>query len=544
MILFLTCFLWMWTPAAPVHASDSVVVWLRIDDTYLRSEPSHEITERALDRRARRGRNAAAMRSVDSRVLDALVQSGIRLRVVSGLARSVSVKTSVQKVDQLRSLPFVSGVHRIAEKRTSHHPVIEPAADPHRPAKTSTEFPDAGLSGDYLEMINALEPIRMGFNGEGIILGFLDTEYGNFQHEVFQSHRADNRVLGETNFTEGPQSNRHGLMVAAVAAGRTDGMMLGPGYGASLIGAVTEYAPTETRTEEENLVAGLEYLEALGADIVNISLGYIDFDDDPGYDVSDLDGETAITTVAVQRATELGVVMVVSAGNAGCASQVSCWYYISTPADAAGAIAVGAVDERHMRASFSSRGPTADGRIKPDVAAPGVRVPVATGTNSYGLGSGTSFSAPLVAGVAAQILQAHPDLRPEDVLRILTSTAHNASSPDNDLGFGIINAGAALEEALRLRDVPLFRSVTLHQPYPNPAFDRVSVDVGVPPTGFTGKLALYDALGRRVMDLHDGTLSPGLHSFTVQTPHISPGVYFFAIHGDGAGHSGSIVLLR
>ncbi len=525
-------------------ASDSVAVWVFLDEAYLVSDDAHSTTRRALDRRSRRSTRNARKLAIDPAVVTELQQRGYRIRVISGLIGAVSVMSAAESVDALHRLPFVRAAKRV---RAQHHrvePVTELIRDAHAPSKTFDDAPDPGLSTEYLEMINALAPIRSGINGTGVLLGFLDTEFSNFTHEVFRSHRADGRIVGEANFTEGPQSNRHGLMVASTAAGRADGMMLGPAFGASLIGAVTEYAPTETRTEEENLVAGLEFLEAQGADVVNISLGYIDFDDDPGYEIGDLDGETAVTTIAVQRATELGVVVVVSAGNEACHSPEACWYYISTPADARGAITVGAVDEAGRRASFSSFGPTADGRIKPDVAAPGVRVPVAIGTTEYARANGTSFAAPLAAGVAAQMLQANPDLTPNDVKQVLKQTAHNSVSPDNALGWGIINAGAAVEEALRLRAEPPVEVVELLAPYPNPTTGGTTIEVKSPLSGFTGEISLYDATGREVMQVYRGTLSPGSHSFNVQMPTAAPGVYFFLIRGGGTSRSGSVVLLR
>ena len=523
-------------------ATDSIIVWIKIEESFL-TEQADQASDRARMRRDGRGK-ISALPAVPTRVLDDLRQAGFRPRVTSSLAGAVSLMIVPEQLEFLRSRAYVRQIRQVRTHRSGRPPwIADPDPSP-QPSKSISTSPDAGLSTDYLEMIKALDLIRLGYNGEGILLGFLDTEFGNFQHEVFQSHRSDGRIGGEMNFTVGPQSNRHGLMVASVAAGRTDGMMLGPAFGATLIGAVTEYSPTETRTEEENLVAGLEYLEAQGADIINISLGYIDFDDDPGYAISDLDGQTAITTIAVQKATELGVVMVVSAGNEGCTSPDMCWYYVSTPADAPGAITVGAVDERGNRAAFSSRGPTAGGRIKPDVAAPGVRVPVATGSDTYQLGSGTSFSAPLVAGVAAQLLQANPDLTPDDIQQILRSTARNAVSPDNDRGWGIIDAAAALNIALRIQQNETPPIATIHPPYPNPSAGTIHFDIGIPADGFHGSISLYDALGRLVMPVHNGTLSPGLHSFTIQPPEVASGIYFIMIQGDGTSQSGSIVILR
>jgi serine protease AprX len=229
-----------------------------------------------------------------------------------------------------------------------------------------------------------------------------------------------------------------------VLGGFEEGQLIGPAYAAGFILAKTENTFSETPVEEDNWAAAAEWAEALGADVISTSLGYLEYDSPfTSYSFADMNGETAISTRAANLAASLGVVVVASAGNSGFDAAHNT---LGAPADGRGVIAAGAVDPLGTRAFFSSVGPTADGRIKPDVAAQGVSVKVASPTSPslYGLAAGTSFSCPLTAGVAALVIQAHPEYTPQQVADALRTTAGQASRPDNLLGYGIVNAAAAV----------------------------------------------------------------------------------------------------
>jgi hypothetical protein len=210
--------------------------------------------------------------------------------------------------------------------------------------------------------------------------------------------------------------------------------LIGPAFGADFALAKTEIKLSETQIEEDNWVAGVEWADDLGADIVSSSLGYQDW-----YTYEDMDGNTALCTIAADLAVSKGIVVVNSAGN----ERITTWYHIIAPADGDSVIAVGAVDLQGGLASFSSAGPTFDGRIKPDVVARGVQTYCAWANGGYGGASGTSLSAPLVAGVCALLLEIHPDWTPIQVREALWHTASQADDPDNLYGYGIANAAEA-----------------------------------------------------------------------------------------------------
>lgn len=516
-----------------------------------------KIDPHALERRARRGSSYSSLVdvSVSETYLEELRKLGIEPLVKSRWLNGVSAVVMPEQLPRLERLPFVREIRKVAKLEIDRKQSV-----PLRMTPGVRSVVEYGPSQTQLEVINAIAPLEKGINGEGIRLGFLDTEFDGFQHPVFNHLHNDGRLLADTSFVELPQTSYHGLSVASIAVGYSEGELIGPAHGAMVMAATTEYAPTETTQEEDNLVAGLEWLEANGVDVVNISLGYTTFD--PGersYTYDDLDGNTAITTVAADIAASLGVIVVTSAGNDGNGR----WRYIGTPADGDSVIAVGAVFPDSVRASFSSVGPTADGRIKPDVMAPGasifsngqyvdgvwiadVGVHEGNTVYTYSYASGTSFSSPLVAGVVCQILQVNPDLGPIDVRRVLRNTASLASTPNNETGWGIINADAAVREAERLKEGG---NVTDEVPfitvYPNPStgeavFEIRSGDTG----GSTSRLSIFDSLGRRVAVPFEGTLQPDLNIVVFQAGNLVSGVYFYMLETENLKETGKLVFIR
>ena len=227
---------------------------------------------------------------------------------------------------------------------------------------------------------------NLRITGRGVLVGMLDSgfrwkvpesemnmdvikEYDFIQHDSVTANQDGSTPIDESDQDE------HGTLTLSLVGGYKEGELVSPAFGSSFILAKTEYVPTETNIEEDNWVAGIEWEEQNGVDVVSSSLGYSIFDSTDAngvpqhsYTPADMNGRTATTTKAAVIAARLGVVVCSAMGNEG----ESSWHIMTSPADADSIISVGAVDISGVYASFSSVGPTADGRTKPDVVADGV----------------------------------------------------------------------------------------------------------------------------------------------------------------------------
>jgi len=406
-----------------------------------RAAAAWNVSPRALARRAR----AAAERprntltdgsSFDSRDLDpetAYIESveatGARVRNVSRWLNAVSVEADSGALARIQAMPFVS------ETR----PVARGTVD----SGNATDDGSYGPSEHQLEMLGVPEAHAMGFRGEGVLIGVLDSGF-DLDHEAFDqlSVRAQRDFVyhdDDTSFDprqDAPGQSSHGTTVLSAIAGYAPGKIVGPAYRADYLLAKTERIGSETPAEEDAWCAAIEWVEALGADLVTSSLSYPSW-----YQPQDLDGRTAVITRAADIAAEHGLLIVNSMGNYGPRERS-----LSPPADSPDVIAVGSVDWNGRLSGFSSTGPTWDGRVKPDLVAMGSGVTLAMDLtrNRYGRGNGTSFSTPLIAGCAALVMSAHPDWGPETVRDALVMSGDRASRPDNRYGWGMPNARDAI----------------------------------------------------------------------------------------------------
>lgn len=453
--------------------------------------------------------------------VNSIINIGANIRGKSRWFNAISIECNDEQLEEILFLPFVKDIQPLRQYRKS----IPNDIDDDRKLSKLNNF-DYGGSEAQLEQINVPEAHEAGYSGEGITILVLDTGY-NLDHPVFDSINIiaewdvindDSTTANEDGQDIATQQN-HGTSVLSIAGGYKPGTLIGPAYNASYLLAKTERIAEEVIGEEEDFIKAMEWGEARGADIITTSVGYIDW-----YNPEDMDGNTAMMTKAYDIAAGMGVLCIASAGN----ENGNYWDAVTPPADADSVIAVGAVKSDGQIATFSSRGPTADGRTKPEVCAWGDNTYMARGTFSYGTGDGTSYAAPLVAGAAALVMEAHPDWPAMAVREAILNTASQSNSPDNTYGWGIMDTWAAIQssggDALKPE---------LKQNYPNPLSDHTTIGYLLKQSTSV-KLKIFNILGKEIITLVDKFEASGEKAVTwdgkdTDGKRVSNGVYFYSL---------------
>lgn len=444
---------YFWTSAAP-----TVRAWVFFTDKGVRDQASFRtaaqsvrFSEKVSVRRAKMGITGATFADlpVYEPYLEQLRADGAVVKGVSRWLNGAAVEINRDRLDQLTSRPFVLKIQPNVSGRSE--PVTIDEARPQ--GETTTQGINTLLNyGNSLAQLAQIQIPTLhdsGLTGAGVRLAIFDAGFRK-SHEAFAAAYATGRVLAEWDFvgndgntafeTGDPAGSwNHGTLCWSLAGGASNGNIYGPAYGADFLIARTEDIGSETPIEEDNWVEALEWADLNGADIVTSSLGYIDW-----YTYANMDGITATTTLAANTAGALGILVCNSMGNGGPGTGT-----LGAPADAFDMLAVGNVTSSGAINSSSSRGPTFDGRIKPEVCARGTSdwCATATSNSSYGTATGTSMSTPLVAGLACLLLEANPTYTPYQLRHAIMQTASMANNPDVTTwayGYGIVNGVAAL----------------------------------------------------------------------------------------------------
>ena len=402
--------------------------------------------------------------------INQLTKLGISIINTSRWFNAVTAILTTDQCAEVSSLPFVGSVAPVRAFTRKDLPRVQSPSLAKTSSLSVTQLHDYGPSFEQLDQIKVVDIHNLRITGRGVLVGMLDdgfrwrviestkhmniiAEYDFIQHDSVTSNEYNKSPVDVT------LQDEHGTITLSTVGGHFEGQLVSPAFEASFILAKTEYYPSETNIEEDNWAAGIEWEEENGADVVSSSLGYNIFDatDANGnpqysYTYADMNGRTSVTAKAAVLAARRGVVVCSAMGNEG-DPRSSDWHYLITPADADSIISVGAAYSSGTIAPFSSVGPTSDGRTKPDVLARGVGTYASDidvlsfqggPGDVYNSFQGTSLSTPLVAGSAALILSAHPELTPIQVRDALRNTASNAASPNDTLGWGIINAYKAM----------------------------------------------------------------------------------------------------
>ena len=506
----------------------------KANSPYSVSKPEQFLSARSIQRRQKQ--NIAIQERdlpVNPAYITQLQQAGAKIWFPSRWLNAVLVEAGDATIATIQTLPFVKGLEfgRSLDKTQS---ITEPRV------KSVSKFGSARLAADTLRYGNSANQItqigvdkmhQQGYHGEGMLIGVLDAGFLRANTVSFLKPLFDEkRVLATYDFvakeTNVYDDDEHGLEALSAIAATVDQQLYGTAYKASFVLLRTEDSPTEKQVEEANWLFGAEYADSAGVDVISSSLGYFEFDNaSTSYTYPNMDGKTALCTRAAQIATEMGIVVVIAAGNEG----DSPWHYIDAPADAASVLAIGAVTQTGQRASFSSFGPSADGRFKPDLAARGQGVVLGRAAGSVGLDNGTSFSTPLVAGLVAGFWQSQPTLTAAQVTDLMRRSGSQASAPDNSLGYGIPNFARASALANPTTPLAVDPGAIPLLVFSNPFSDQkpLSVQLGGLTVSTPVTASLADQNGRVLWQYRFST--PTQTTFVLPNLGLSAGEYMMTI---------------
>ena len=405
---------------------------------YSLSNPSSYLSERAIERRAFFNVPVDSTDlPVNPQYLSQLTGTGVKIHCTTKWLNGVTVMMKdTSAAAQLRLLPFVKYVQYTGI--TQVYDNIAPI-----PSKVKAAETDYGVAAVQLDQMNGRILHQNGYKGENMHIAVLDAGFRNVNtNPAFNILRNEGRVSGTKDFVN-PYSNiyledAHGAYVLSTMAAELEGTYVGTAPEASYLLIRTESAEGEYLCEPDFWVSGIEYADSAGVDLATTSLGYTTFDDSAmNYTYAEMNGKTARASIAATMAFKKGIMLLNAAGNDGNKT----WKYIGVPGDAEGVITVGSVRKDSVYSTFSSIGPSADGRIKPELAALGTSTYVISTSGSTANASGTSFATPVLAGITACYLQASKSLKPHltlpEIQNNLFKTGHLYNNPTAETGYGI-----------------------------------------------------------------------------------------------------------
>jgi serine protease AprX len=513
--------------AAPAVAQERVhLVFFRdkAGSPFSPNRPGEFLSQRSVARRSRQNlRFTERDLPVNPAHLDSVRRTGARVLYPTRWFNGAIVAATDAQIAAVNRLSVVRAgqSQRLAPAVPAPLASVAPLPVPALPAPAPESY---GGTLNQVRLLGADAMHRAGFRGEGIQVAVFDENFPGVAR-AFQTAR----ILGTYNLVQGGNNvfvplSDHGSQVLGMLAANLPGQAHGTAYRADFYLFITEDVATETRAEEAWWLAAAERADSLGVDVISTSVGYSTFSDPAqNYTVNDLNGNTALVTRAADLAAAVGMVVVKAAGNAGNGS----WQKITFPGDADSILTVGAVDAQGRYASFSSRGPTADGRVKPDVAAQGSGVLTVSGTGTVLGNSGTSFAAPSVAGLVAGLWQANPTLTNLQVIDFVRRSGSRFRSPSDSVGYGIPNFERAQFLVTSLDEPELAREQA--KLYPSPFSATLYLALGPGLAGRPAELSVADVLGRqvyragfvadgRVLELRaaDLALAPGVYLVRVR----------------------------
>jgi serine protease AprX len=505
-------------------------------DTYL-ADPLTMLTQRSLDRRAAQNIPLDLKDVPISQDYINIISStpGITVYAKSKWLNAVHVRGEAVDIEALENQSFVSSVDfaddSLDEDGNRPEAVYRPA-NFMKVQETMVDFP-YGTSANQIEMLNGDQLHIQDYTGSGKIIAVMDAGFpGVDVLTAFERLRNGNHILGGYDFVNRISdiytSNPHGTEVLSTMGGYIENQLIGTAPDAGYYLFITESNVDENPLEESLWVEAAEEADRLGVDIITTSLGYFHFVNPLyNYDYADMNGTKAFISRGADIAFTRGIIVVASAGNSGASATDP---HITVPADAINVLAVGAVDADEQYGVFSSIGPSADGRVKPDVTAQGVQAIVVNSAGEVQGANGTSFSAPIIAGMAASFWQALPNKTNVEIVNLIKQSADHYNNPDAFYGYGIPDFGAAIAAAMGTDNL----AAASYTMYPNPVRESLSIKANALPEH--AEIFFFNAIGQKVSEQN---LNAELSEINMQQlPH---GVYFYKITANNFSASGKIL---
>ncbi len=528
----LCLFFFMLTSSVAFSQEDA---WVYFKDkldvqTYFNS-PLQMLSQRALDRRTRQN---IALDTKDVPIplsYSNLIKSanGIVVMAQSKWLNALHVRGTVAAINALKNLAVVEKVV-FANRALNPTAKLTSTAKPksvNNKLETQIDFA-YGTSANQIQMLNGHLLHQQNYTASDKIIAVMDAGFpGVNTAQPFQRLRDRNKILGGYDFVHRSSNfysgNHHGTMVLSSMGGYKENALVGTAPDASYYLFVTEDTSSENPVEESLWVEAAERADSLGVDVINTSLGYFGYDNSNySHRYSDMTGDTNFISKGANIAFSRGMIVVASAGNEGATSEP----HVGAPAEATEVIAVGAVTASKMLASFSSIGPSFDGRVKPNVMAQGVASVLSDEYGNIVTASGTSFSGPIMAGMIASLWQAFPNKTNQEIRQLVQAASDRYSNPTIQFGYGIPNFNLALANGKLTQSDMIV--------YPNPSTD--SIHFTLPENNTKGTLVLYSILGQKIKEQEISN-----RFVTLSISDLPEGIYFYTFDTGEFFKTGKII---